>query len=236
MTEEKQLSVIEPKEVQTQEQGFLAMMERLAMSNIDVSMLEKMMELHERTLNRNAKQSYMSAFAQMQPHLPAVIRAGKTNNATYAKFEDIVATIQEVLGQYGFGFSHRVNQTEGKIEVTCILSHRDGHSEETLFIAPADTSGSKNAVQAIGSTVSYGKRYTLNALLGIATKDEDNNGNGAIVDTKKSAEIDTLIRETNSNREKFHKRFCIDNVQHLLMKDYETAKQMLMQKKGGKND
>jgi hypothetical protein len=37
--------------------------------------------------------------------------------------------------------------------------------------APPDTSGSKNPIQAIGSTQSYLERYTALALLGIATKD-----------------------------------------------------------------
>jgi hypothetical protein len=37
--------------------------------------------------------------------------------------------------------------------------------------APPDNSGSKNPIQAIGSTQSYLQRYTALALLGIATKD-----------------------------------------------------------------
>ena len=41
---------------------------------------------------------------------------------------------------------------------------------------PLDTSGSKNGVQAVGSTVSYGKRYAICALLNISTGD-DTDGN-----------------------------------------------------------
>ena len=41
---------------------------------------------------------------------------------------------------------------------------------------PADTSGSKNVVQAIGSSVSYGKRYTMQALLNITSGGEDDDG------------------------------------------------------------
>jgi hypothetical protein len=44
---------------------------------------------------------------------------------------------------------------------------------------PFDNSGSKNTVQAIGSSVSYGKRYVLCMLLNISTGGEDNDGNGA---------------------------------------------------------
>jgi hypothetical protein len=41
---------------------------------------------------------------------------------------------------------------------------------------PLDTSGSKNNVQAVGSSTSYGKRYTATLLLNIRTKGEDDDG------------------------------------------------------------
>ncbi|WP_340146807.1 ERF family protein [Halomonas sp. PA16-9] len=43
------------------------------------------------------------------------------------------------------------------------------------MLLPADISGNKNAVQAFGSSTSYGKRYVLSALLNI-TRGQDDNG------------------------------------------------------------
>jgi len=40
--------------------------------------------------------------------------------------------------------------------------------------------GSKNAVQAVGSSVSYGKRYVMSALLNITTTDDDDDGQSAV--------------------------------------------------------
>jgi hypothetical protein len=54
-----------------------------------------------------------------------------------------------------------------------------GHSESTSLSASPDTSGSKNAIQAIGSTVSYLQRYTILALTGLATEDMDDDGHAA---------------------------------------------------------
>ena len=65
---------------------------------------------------------------------------------------------------------------DGKITVTGVLGHRDGHSEESTIPLPHDSSGSKNAVQAVGSSTSYGKRYTATLLLNIRTKGEDDDG------------------------------------------------------------
>ena len=42
--------------------------------------------------------------------------------------------------------------------------------------APADSSGSKNPVQQIGSTMTYLQRYTLIGALGLTTADKDDDG------------------------------------------------------------
>ena len=41
---------------------------------------------------------------------------------------------------------------------------------------PLDDSGKKSSVQQVGSSVSYGKRYVMSAMLNITTRAEDDNG------------------------------------------------------------
>lgn len=219
----------------------LAMMERLATTpNMSVDVLRQMMDLQERILDRNAKQDYMASFAEMQPKLPAIGRKGAAHNGKYAKYEDIVETVRPVLGDYGFGFSHRVNQADAKIEITCTLTHRSGYSESTQFVAAADSSGSKNAVQAVGSTIAYGKRYTLLALLGIATKDEDDDADTATPITSQQAlEISNLVDETGTNLQQFlYVSFGIGenkNLHDMKSNDYQRAMDLLNAKKRLKN-
>lgn len=62
------------------------------------------------------------------------------------------------------------------IEVTCIVTHKDGHSERTSMIGPEDHSGSKNKIQAIGSSASYLERYALKGAFGLTTTDSDPDG------------------------------------------------------------
>ncbi len=42
---------------------------------------------------------------------------------------------------------------------------------------PLDTSGSKNNIQGMGSSLTYGKRYLVTAMLNIVTEGEDKDGN-----------------------------------------------------------
>src|SRR3546814_14616593 len=84
----------------------------------------------------------------------------------------INAAIKPVLKRHGFALSFRTDFTNG-IRVVGVLTHSGGHKETTDFVLPADGSGNKNAVQAIASSVSYGKRYTAGALLNLTSHGED---------------------------------------------------------------
>jgi hypothetical protein len=158
--------------------AILAVIERVATNpDTDIAKLEKMLDMQERILDRNAKQAFTASLAAMQMALPRVVENGKGhNNAKYALLEDINDQIRPTLHKFGFAITFRVKHDGPVILITTVLSHQEGHSEETTISLPADTTGSKNAVQAIGSTISYGKRYGIGAILNISTGD-DTDGN-----------------------------------------------------------
>jgi hypothetical protein len=158
----------------SQEAALMAVIERVAMSEgADISKLEKMLDMQERVLNRNAAQSYSADMAVMQSEMPRVYKLAQSHNSTYARLEDINDAIRPTLQKFGFCVTFRISQPDDKsVVVTAVCSHKLGHSEEASLKMPIDTSGSKSSVQGIGSTVSYGKRYTLCALLNISTGDD----------------------------------------------------------------
>lgn len=165
--------------------GIIAVIERCALNpNVDVDKMQKLLDMQERILNRNAKQSFTSALAGMQAEMPQVTKNGEIKingkvQSKYALFEDINEQVKPVLQKYGFAISFRVKQQEKSIKIIAILSHREGHSEETELDLPIDTSGNKNAVQSVGSSLQYGKRYAMCALLNISTGGEDDDGNSS---------------------------------------------------------
>lgn len=143
--------------------------------NADVEKLERLMDLQERWNKEQAKRSFYSAMARFQSDCPQIKKHKQGHNYKYAPLCDIVAQVKTLLS--GCGLSYRFEQDHNNgIQVTCIVSHVDGHSERTSMIAMPDTSGSKNAVQAIGSTTQYLMRYTMIGALGITTADEDIDG------------------------------------------------------------
>ena len=148
--------------------------------SVDLDKMERLMQMHERMQAKAAATDYAAALADMQDALPSI---GERGNAagryTYALWEDINSAIKPILKRHGFALSFRTDFSDG-IAVTGVLSHRSGHREETTVKLPADPSGNKNAVQAVASSVSYGKRYTAGALLNLTSHGEDDDAFSAV--------------------------------------------------------
>jgi len=141
--------------------------------NVNLEKMQGLMAMYERMEAKRAETAFAAALSDMQSELPSI---GERGNAagryTYALWEDINTAIKPVLQKHGFALSFRTDFANG-IGVTAVLSHRAGHRESTSIVLPADPSGNKNAVQAVASSVSYGKRYTAGALLNLTSYGED---------------------------------------------------------------
>jgi hypothetical protein len=203
--------------------------------------MERLLEMQERIMERNARAAYAADLARMQPELPVIAerggikdRSGKVQS-TYALWEDINDAIKPVLSRHGFALSFRTGQEEGRITVTGVLSHREGHSEETTMHLPIDTSGSKNSVQAVGSSISYGKRYTAGALLNITSRGEDDDGKAAggvaLVSEEQVQALQNLIIEVGADPVKFCAYLKVESLSALPADQYERAVQALNAKR-----
>ena len=219
--------------VQTEAAAIFHMIERVAAQpDVPVERIEQLFRLYTQMDAEKARRSYRAAFAKMQPALPAVERKGKSNNGKAARWEDIAEVIMPVLASHGFGLSFRLSEgAPNKINVACILSHEDGHSEECSHPFPYDTSGSKNAIQSIGSAKTYGQRYTATALLGIATYGEDDDGKSAGAGEPISEEqfkaLADLMRVKGVALEKFLEVEKIESLSDLPKKRFTDCKRRL---------
>lgn len=168
-------------QMQRRPEGVMGIIERLASDpNFDTAKLEKLIELHERTAANAARAEFFEAFSIMQGEIPAIERKGRGDKgARYAKNEDIQRVLRPILQKHGFMLSFATMFADGKVTVTGKLGHKAGHVETAEFTSAADTSGSKNAIQALGSTQSYGQRYTTIALVNITGTDEADDDGGA---------------------------------------------------------
>lgn len=163
----------------------MAMVAQAVASGASIETLEKLLALQERYEAGQARKAFDNAVSAAKGQIKPIVkdktvgyegRSGGKTSYTHETLGQIASVVDPILHAHGLSYRYRAEQGEKGISVTCILSHRDGFSEETTLSAGADTSGSKNSIQAIGSTTTYLQRYTLKLALGLATTDRDDDG------------------------------------------------------------
>lgn len=177
--------------------AIIAIIERAARDpSVDIDKMQRLLDMRAQVTTHAAQVSYNTALSAMQAELPPIQKrgaikdvSGKTRN-TYSLWEDVNESIRPYLAAHGFSLSFRMAEIDGKVAVTGILAHRDGHSEQTTMVLPVDTGAGRNLVQSHASSVSYGKRYTAVALLNLTSSDDvDDDGAGGVITPEQFEEI-----------------------------------------------
>ena len=205
----------------------------------DLAQLQALMDMKERweaSESRKAFVAAMNAFKADPPELEKTkLVKFKDTKFMHATLDKVCAIVGAALSKHGLSHRWEVQQADGAIKVTCVLTHELGHSERVTMQAGADTTGSKNAIQAIGSAVTYLQRYTLLSATGLAAKDQDDDGNGAsnggLITQDQVDELAALIKETKSDTTKFLAHFGSPSLVDLPASIFPKAKRMLETKK-----
>lgn len=165
--------------------------------NCDVDKMERLLQMQERLVAREAEVAFNEAMQAAQAEMPQVLRDKKNDqtNSHYARLETIDKTIKPIIARHGFSLSFGTADSprEGHYRVTCIVSHIGGHSRNYHADLPADNAGIKGSVNktpthAFGSSMSYGRRYLKLLIFDLATtEDDDGNGAGGAIDPHEEA-------------------------------------------------
>ena len=221
---------------------FISMVERAARdATFDVNKFQALLAERDKEGRRMAELKFGEALAQAKRTLPTVVKSREVNlggNRSY-KYEDFNAVANAVdptLTEHGLAYRFRTSSDASTVTVTCILFGH-GHSEENSLTAPPDTSGAKNAVQAIGSIVTYLQRYTLKAALGIAASVDDDgrvaNGNGTPpISPTQLAELNALLEQKPPiNKESFCAYLGVATLEFLPSSKFKNALTELQNKR-----
>ena len=187
------LSNVEQKNVSKEANSYDILMRAIEL-NVDLDAFEKLVNLVEKVQIDKAKREFYEAFAKFQSQVPPILKSSEVNMGAgrprynYASLYDIISKIQKPLGEANLSFRWEISNNNDIITVTCILSHSGGYELQTSIQATKDATPGKSNVQAIASTITYLKRYTLVSLLGIGTADPDDDAQ-ATVNIDKKQEI-----------------------------------------------
>ena len=245
MAEQAQIAVAEaqPGPVMLPATTPLTMIERAIEKGADVAMIEKLMELQERHERSIGRRAFDQALAKAKAEIPPIIKnrhvaydnkgGGKTDYR-HEDLAEIARTVDPILSRYGLSYRFRTAQGQDGITVTCVISHEAGYAEETTLKGGADTSGGKNAIQAVGSAVTYLQRYTLKAALGLAAAQDDD---GKATDARPGRENITmeqwqelrgLIERAGIDEDVVLKAARVSALDFLPQRDFEPMKSKLL--------
>lgn len=105
-------------------------------------------------------------------------------NKKYVPLEGVVSVITEPLAKNGLSYIQSTGTDEEHVIVTTLLMHTSGEFIESdplkLPGHQVQKGGGKDFnPQGIGSAITYGRRYSLTALLGIASEEDDDGNAGS---------------------------------------------------------
>lgn len=203
----------------------------------DLDRLERLMDLQTKWEEGEAQKAYTKSMTAFRSECPVITKDKQGHNSKYSTLAHTLDLIKKPLSEYGLSHSWKTNQHDnGQITVECFVTHRLGHKESTSLTALGDTSGSKNAIQALGSTVSYLQRYTLFSILGLASSDQDDDGKAsalpATLTLEQSANIQALFEEVGGDKKQYLANFKVDSFDSIPASQYKRAISLLESKRG----
>lgn len=154
--------------------------------------------------------SIHASFIAAQAEFGAAVK-GAVNPHFKSRYADLSAVLEAVLpalNKHGLGLLYRVHDCDVGVRLEAVVIHTSG---EELSSGILHLPVAKNDSQAVGSALSYGKRYLATGIFALQTADDD--GNAATASMKMASvaalpkpvryDISTLEGDTMLAAEKF---------------------------------
>ncbi len=142
------------------------------------------------------------ALAKAQAEMP-VVKMNAQNPFLKNKYADLGAVIEAsrpVLSKHGLAIIQTPVSDGDKIGVTTMLVHESGEwLEDTIFITSANSKGLSDA-QSAGVVISYLRRYSWSAILGLYA-DEDNDGGHQKSEPVRNVKIPMKLEEAQKYKD-----------------------------------
>lgn len=169
--------------------ALMSFIERAANNpEFDVQKFGELLRLQRDVGHDQARRAFNAAMADAQSEMLPVVRDAKNSHLgnRYARLETIDAAMRPIYTRHGFSvrFGSAPSPRDGDIRIICTVAHSGGYFEENHLDAPLGTVGSQGGrtattpVQAVGSAVTYLRRYLLTMVFNIVLADDDDDGEG----------------------------------------------------------
>ena len=160
---------------------------------MDIAKVKELWAMHKEMMDRESAQAFADAMAKAQARIEPIAKDRRNDHtkSMYATLAAITEAVTPIIATEGLAVSFDTFDPvrdkdlppleKGWVRVIAIVSHRGGHARKYHLDGPLDDAGkdgtkNKTGIQAMGSTVSYLRRYLVCMIFNVATAD-DNDGN-----------------------------------------------------------
>ena len=168
------------------------------------------------------------AFNKMQSELEQPLK-DKNNpffKSKYVPLENVVDSIVKASKDNGLSFSQFAETDDnGNICVSTLVMHKSG---EWIQYPKLRMKPEKNTPQALGSAITYAKRYALSAIFGI-TSDEDNDGNGESKQNQNTKQICSRQAQKITIVQAQEIADTVQDIANLTGKDYDSINKTVLE-------
>lgn len=118
----------------------------------------------------------LADLGKAQAEFPTLPKDSNGYNYKYTNLDTVISTLRPILSKFNIGFMQSLTTTEnGRMAITTRLFNSAGEWLEDTTPLPDVSLQKGNAAQNVGAAITYMKRYTLCAMLGVSC-DEDQDG------------------------------------------------------------
>jgi hypothetical protein len=212
---------------------------------VDVEKLEKLLQMQNDQLTRNAEVAFNAAMTKAQSEMKLVATDASnpsTQNSRYATYGALDKMLRTIYTTNGFALSFNTGDEAPPecIRVLCDVSHAGGFSKQYKIDLPTDGKGARGGdvmskTHATGAGMSYGMRYLLKMIFNVAVGEEDTDGNGpataiACIDAAQIITLQKLMGQVKQDMKRFFDNYNIKAVSELPAEFYAEVLQYLEKK------
>ena len=209
---------------------------------VDTGKMRELLQMQKEIREEEARIAFTEAKVAMALELPIIDRDGcikiekhgkLIQETPYSTFENMMEVVRPILTKHGFDFYAEPDEgnEQAPIVMRGHLNHVGGHGVTCAIPLPFETSGSKNNVQGIGSSLQYGRRYCLISLCSIISRrpgDSDTDGNAPVepkqtIDGSQAKALLKAINDSGIKLDRFLKHYEIKAPHELPSASFDEA-------------
>jgi hypothetical protein len=210
--------------------------------DVDVAKLEALLRMQREVAADDAKAQFFRALHACQSEMPRVKKNGTIDlgekdgkargSIPFSSWEDVDKFTRPIRERHGFSITFsQPEKTEKGLRFVATHRHVAGHADQNEITVPPDAGAGRNALQAVGSSNSYIKRYLTENFFNIVREGADDDGKrgGTVyITAEQVAGITANLAKRKIPESDFLRAMGVDSVAEIEAKDFEEAKKTIL--------